>query len=164
MMPDGSLKHLHVVARALNDESGTVEFVGAVMDVTEGKRTAEALLRTEAYLAEGQKLSHTGTWACNIATREMIHSSLEHRHLFGLVPDRSGIPAFEEFYQRIHPDYRFPTVRDLERAMNAGTGVEAHFRVVLPDGATRYMYGTARPLVKPSGCTGPRFTEEIVPV
>jgi K+-sensing histidine kinase KdpD len=80
IMPDGSLKHLYVVSRPLKGESGTVEFVGAVMDVTERKRAAEALLRTEAYLAEGQKLSHTGTWACNIATREMIHSSEEHRH------------------------------------------------------------------------------------
>ncbi len=153
MMPDGSLKHLHVVARALNDESGAVEFVGAVMDVTERKRAAEALLRTEAYLAEGQKLSHTGTWACNIVTREMIHSSEEHRHLFGLVPERVGIPPFEEFYQRIHPDDRGPTVGDLERAMAAGTDVEAHFRVVLPEGTARYMYGIGHPLVKPSGET-----------
>jgi PAS domain S-box-containing protein len=154
MMPDGSLKHLHVVARALNDESGAVEFVGAVMDVTERKRAAEALLRTEAYLAEGQKLSHTGTWACNIATREMIHSSEEHRHLFGFVPELVGIPPFEEVYQRIHPDDRGPTVGDLERAMVAGTDVEAHFRVVLPEGTTRYMYGIGHPLVKPSGETG----------
>jgi PAS domain S-box-containing protein len=153
MMPDGSLKHLHVVARALNGESGAVEFVGAVMDVTDRKRAAEALLRTEAYLAEGQKLSHTGTWACNMATREMIHSSEEHRHLFGLVPE-GGIPPFEEFYQRIHPDDRGQIVGDLERAMAAGTNVVAHFRVVLPEGTTRYMYGIGHPLVKPSGETG----------
>jgi PAS domain S-box-containing protein len=153
MMPDGSLKHLHVVARALNDE-GTVEFVGAVMDVTERKRVAEALLRSEAYLAEGQKLSHTGTWACNLASREMIHSSEEHRNLFGLAAEGAGIPPFEEFYQRIHPDDRGPTVGDLERAMAAGTDIEAHFRVVLPEGTTRYMYGTGHPLVKPSGGPG----------
>jgi PAS domain S-box-containing protein len=153
MMPDGSLKHLHVVARALKDESGNVEFVGAVMDVTETKRAAEALLRTEAFLAEGQKLSHTGTWACNLTTREMIHSSEEHRRLFGLVTERVGVPQFDEFYQRIHPDDQGPTVRDLERAMAAGTDIEAHFRVVLPEGTTRYMYGTGHPLVKPSGET-----------
>jgi PAS domain S-box-containing protein len=155
LMPDGSLRHLHVVARALsNDESGAVEFVGAVMDVTERERAAEALLRTEAYLAEGQKLSHTGTWACNIATREMIHSSEEHRRLFGLVPGRAGIPPFEEFYQRIHPDDRGPTVGDLERAIVEKSDAEAHFRVVRPDGTTRYMYGIGRPLVRPSGETG----------
>ncbi len=153
-MPDGSIKHVHVVARALIDESGKAEFVGAVMDVTESKRAAEALLRTEAYLAEGQKLSHAGTWASDIASREMIHSSEEHRHLFGLVSERVGIPPFEEFYQRIHADDRGPIVADLERAMAAGTDVEAHFRVVLPDGSTRYMYGIGHPLVKASGEAG----------
>ncbi|MGA7924496.1 MAG: PAS domain-containing protein [Candidatus Sulfotelmatobacter sp.] len=154
-MPDGSIKYVHVVvAHALSDESDGIEFVGAVMDVTGRKRAEEALLRSEAYLAEGQKLSQTGTWACNIATREMIHSSEEHRHLFGLVPERVGIPSFEEFYQRIHPDDRGPTVGDLERAMSAGTNVEANFRVVLPEGTTRYMYGRGRPLVQPSGDIG----------
>ncbi|HET7891278.1 MAG TPA: PAS domain-containing protein [Candidatus Sulfotelmatobacter sp.] len=154
VMPDGSVKHVHIVAHGLSDESGTVEFVGAVMDITERKRAAEALLRTEAYLAEGQKLSHTGTWACDIATREMIHSSPEHRHLFGLARERVGIPPFEEFYQRIHPDDRGATVADLERAMAGGTDVEAHFRVVLPEGTTRFMHGIGHPLVKPFGETG----------
>ena len=154
LMPDGSLKYLHVVARVSNDESDTVEFVGAVMDVTERERAAEALLRTETYLAEGQKLSQTGTWACNIATREMIHSSEEHRRLFGLVPEKVGIPSFEQLYQGIHPYDQGPCVRDLERAMAAGTDVEAHFRVVLPDGTTRYMYGIGHPLAKPCGEIG----------
>jgi PAS domain S-box-containing protein len=154
LMPGGSVKHVRVVARTFSDEARRVEFVGAVTDITDRKRAEEALLRSEAYLAEGQKLSQTGTWACNIATREMIHSSEEHRHLFGLVPEKVGIPSFEELYQRIHPDDRGPTVGDLERAMSAGTSVEAHFRVVLPEGTTRYMYGIGHPFVKPSGDTG----------
>jgi PAS domain S-box-containing protein len=153
-MPDSSVKHLHVVARASRHESGTVEYVGAVMDVTDGKLAAEALLRSEAYLAEGQKLSQTGTWACNLATREMIHSSEEHRRLFGLAPEKVGVPPFEEFYQRIHPDDRGSTVEDLEKAMVEGSDVEAHFRVVLPNGSTRYMYGVGHPVVKPSGEAG----------
>jgi NO-binding membrane sensor protein with MHYT domain/signal transduction histidine kinase len=154
VMPDGCIKYVHVVAHALGDESDGIEFAGAVMDVTGRKRAEEALLRSEAYLAEGQKLSQTGTWACDITTREMIHSSEEHRRLFGLLRERVGIPSFEEFYQRIHPDDRGPTVGDLERAMRAGTNAEAHFRVVLPEGTTRYMYGIGHPLVKPRGDTG----------
>src|SRR5580700_8808446 len=51
LMPDGSVKHVHVVAHALGDESGGIEFVGAVMDVTERKR-AEALLAGEKRLLE----------------------------------------------------------------------------------------------------------------
>ncbi len=51
LMPDGSVKYVHVVAHALNDLSGMVKFVGAVMDVTETKQAEEALRRSEAYLA-----------------------------------------------------------------------------------------------------------------
>src|SRR6202051_954741 len=63
LMPDGSVKHVRVVAHALSDEAGSVEFVGAVMDVTEAKRAEESLRRSEGYLAEAQRLSHTGSWA-----------------------------------------------------------------------------------------------------
>jgi signal transduction histidine kinase/PAS domain-containing protein len=155
LMPHGSVKYLRVAGHpSTNDESGDFEFVGAVTDITERKRAEEALLRSEAYLAEAQKLSHTGSWACRIATREMIHSSEEHHRLFGLDPEREGIPSFDEFYQRIHPEDRDRTIDDLERAILAGSNVEAHFRVVIPEGTTRYMYGIGHPVVKPSGNTG----------
>jgi PAS domain S-box-containing protein len=154
LMPDGLVKHVHVVARALNHESGSLEFVGAVMDVTGAKQAEKTLRESEAYLAESQRLSHTGSWACKIATREMIHSSEEHQRLFGLDPEREGIPSFDEFFQRIHPQDRDRTVDDLERAIRAGTSVEAQFRVVLPEGTTRYMYGIGHPVVRPSGDSG----------
>jgi PAS domain S-box-containing protein len=52
VMPDGSIKYVHVVAHASSDESGgSIEFVGAVMDVTERKRAEDELLRSET-LAE----------------------------------------------------------------------------------------------------------------
>jgi PAS domain S-box-containing protein len=63
LMPDGRVKHLHVLARALDPASGGLEFVGAVTDVTAAKQTEETLRQSEAYLAEAQRLSHTGSWA-----------------------------------------------------------------------------------------------------
>jgi PAS domain S-box-containing protein len=154
LMPNGEVRIILALARPSWPSPGSLEFVGAVMDVTDRKYAEEALRRSEAYLAEGQRLSQTGTWACNIATREMIHSSQEHRRLFGLAPDKGGIPPLEEFFERIHPDDRGPAAEDLDRAISAGKSVEAHFRVVLPEGTTRYMYGIGRPLVKASGDTG----------
>src|ERR1700704_2530990 len=57
-MPDGAVKHVHVVAHAERDESGELEFVGAVMDTTESERAEKKLRRSEESLLEAQKLSH----------------------------------------------------------------------------------------------------------
>src|SRR6202521_163725 len=103
LMPDGSVKHLHVVAHALSDESGSVEFVGAVMDVTVAKQAEETLRESEAYLAEAQRLSHTGSWAWTPATGDIRYWSEECYRVLGFDP-HGGQPRFETFFQRIHPD------------------------------------------------------------
>jgi PAS domain S-box-containing protein len=122
-------------------------------EVLQRKRAEEALLRSEAYLADGQRLTHTGSWACNIATREILHSSEEHSRLYGFDPE-NGTPSFEEMVQRIHPEDRARVVETAERANCEGNDFEAHFRAVLPDGTTKYVYGVAHPVFKPSGDVG----------
>jgi C4-dicarboxylate-specific signal transduction histidine kinase len=122
-------------------------------EVLERKRAEEALRRSEAYLAEGQKLTHTGSWACNMVTREMLHSSEEHSRLYGFDPERRS-PAFQELLQRIHPEDQAGVLENAQRANFAGTDFEAHFRIILPDGATRYVHGIGHPVLKPSGDTG----------
>src|SRR6266403_3686846 len=62
LMPDDSVKHVHVVAHAKRDEPGGPEFVGAVMDTTENKQAEQALRRSESNLAEAQRLTHSGSW------------------------------------------------------------------------------------------------------
>src|SRR5467141_4402139 len=103
LIPDGSVKHVHVVAHALSDESGSVEFVGAVMDVTVAKQAEEALRESEAYLAEAQRLSHTGSWAWTPATGEIRYWSEECYRVLGFDP-HGGQPRVETLFQRIHPD------------------------------------------------------------
>jgi PAS domain S-box-containing protein len=154
LMPDGEVKYILALSRPSRPSPGILEYLGAVTDITDRKRAEEALRCSEAYLAEGQKLSQTGTWACNIATREMIHSSKEHRRLFGFASDEVEIPSLEEFFQRIHPDDREPTAEYLDSAISAGKNVEAHFRIVLPQRTTKYMYGIGRPLAKSTSGAG----------
>src|SRR3984893_13141292 len=62
LMPDGSIKHLRDLAHCFRDEAGNEEIVGAITDITERKVAAEAIRRSEAYLAEAQTLSHTGSF------------------------------------------------------------------------------------------------------
>jgi PAS domain S-box-containing protein len=151
VLPDGTVKYTQTVGHPVLNASGdVVEFVGTMMDVTERKRTEEALRRSEAYLAEAQRLTHTGSWACNILTGELIHTSEEHTRLYGFDPER-GTPSFEEFVQRIHPEDRARVLQAFESAGRAGRDFDAYFRAILPDGTTKYLYGTGHPVFNSSG-------------
>src|SRR6202007_137044 len=72
LLPDGSVKHVHALAPTLQDASGNREFIGAVTDITSIKRAEEELRKSEAYLAEAQTLSQTGSWAWNVGTEELF--------------------------------------------------------------------------------------------
>jgi PAS domain S-box-containing protein len=150
LMPDGSVKHVHVVARTLNDESGAIEFVGAVMDVTAAKQVEQTLRESKAYLAEAQRLTHTGSWAWNVARRENVHWSQEQYRLFGLDPE-SDSPSFDAAYQRIHPEDRATFDKGLERAIRERSDFEVDFRTVLPDGSTKYLRSVGHPVFGASG-------------
>src|SRR5712664_3223823 len=119
-------------------------------DVTERKRAEETLRRSEAYLVESQRLTHTGSWALNVASRRMIHSSEEMLRLLGFDP-AGGIPPLEEFFQRVHPDDRASTREQLERSIRERTGGEWGCRAVLPGGALRYIYSVSHPVFNASG-------------
>jgi C4-dicarboxylate-specific signal transduction histidine kinase len=67
VMPDGSVKYVHVVAHALGDESSSIEFVGAVMDVTERKRAEEALREARADLAHVNRVTTMGELTASLA-------------------------------------------------------------------------------------------------
>ncbi len=150
LMPDGSVKHVHIVARALNEESGRIEFVGAMMDVTAAKQVEQTLRENKAYLAEAQRLTHTGSWAWNVARRENVHWSQEQYRLFGLDPE-SDSPSFDVAYQRIHPEDRATFDSAVERAIRERADFEVDFRTVLPDGSTKYLRSVGHPIFSASG-------------
>src|SRR6266852_3402929 len=151
VMPDGAIKHVNVVARALNDESDGIEFVGAVMDVSDRKRAEEALRRSEGYLAEAQRLTGTGSWAWNVASRRSVYWSQENYRLFGFDPE-GGIPSDEAFYQRVHPEDLDRVRREvfLERP-EEGSDFDVVFRIVLPEGAIKHIRSTGHPVRNISG-------------
>src|SRR6202162_4556045 len=151
VMPDSSVKFVHVMAHALSHESGGVEFVGAVMDVSDRKQAEEALRRSEGYLAEAQRLTRTGSWAWSVATKHSVYWSQENYRLFGF-DSEGGIPSDEAFYQRIHPEDRDRVRREvfLERP-DEGSHFDVEFRIVLPDGAIKYVRSTGHPVRNISG-------------
>jgi PAS domain S-box-containing protein len=121
------------------------------MDVTAAKQAEEALRRSESYLADAQRLTRTGSWAWNVATRQSVYWSQENYRLFGFDPE-AGIPSDEAFYQRIHPEDRDRVRREvfLERP-DEGSHFDVDFRIVLPGGAVKYVRSTGHPVRNISG-------------
>ncbi len=150
LMPDGAVKHVHVVARAERDESGELEFVGAVMDTTETKRAEESLRRSEGYLAEAQRLSHTGSWASIPAIGEIRYFSEECYRVLGFDP-RDGQPRYETFLQRVHPDDQAMLSEGVEKAGRDQTEFALDYRFVRPSGEIRDIHVVGHPVLSPSG-------------
>ena len=109
VLPDGTIKNIRSIGHPILDERGdVVEFVGAAIDVTEHHRAAQALRRSEAYLAEAQKLTKTGSWARDPRADLILYCSDEIYRIFGVNP-ADGIPSTRNTYatrtsRRPHPD------------------------------------------------------------
>jgi PAS domain S-box-containing protein len=150
LLPDGSIKHVHIVAHAERGASGELEFVGAVMDTTESKRAEEALRRSESYLAEAQRLTHTGSWAWQVAGRDALHLSEEWYRLYGFDPEK-GPPSWEERLERVHPKDRAKWQGAIERAIAEMSDYEVEFRILLPDGTVKYIHTVGHRVLNASG-------------
>src|ERR1700759_562777 len=100
------------------------------LEMKVAERTAE-LRTSEAYLSEAQRLTHTGTAALDGMTGEVIHSSDEPSRLYGFDPEL-GVPSFEEFRQRVHPEDRAGWTEGLKRGISEAASVKGDFRVVPP--------------------------------
>ena len=149
LLPGERVKHVHAKARALQNASGNREFVGAVTDITERRAAEEALRSSEAYLAEAQRLSHTGSWAWNLGN-DVRHWSEECYRVLGFDP-RDGAPRIEELIQRIHPDDQPAFRESVERARHSKLDEKVDYRIVHPGGAVRDIHSIGHPVFSPSG-------------
>jgi PAS domain S-box-containing protein len=151
VLPDGAIKHLHAIGHPILNESGDLaEFIGTVMDITELKKAESELRRSEGYLAEAQKLTHTGSWAVQIPQMEHVYWSEEMYRIFDFNPDFPP-PSYLEVIRRLHPedtpDYR-PAVA---LAIRDRTDFETDFRLLLRNGATKYIHVVGHPVVNALG-------------
>jgi PAS domain S-box-containing protein len=149
VMPDRSVKYVHVVAHAARDESGELEFVGAVMDTTESKRAEKELRRSEESLLEAQKLSHTGSWRHDVASGAVTVSPEVYR-IHDIKPDEDASNT-EFFFNKFHPEDRKRVVELFENAEIEKTEMQVDYRIVLSDGTIRHLHTIGHPILNDSG-------------
>src|SRR5262249_53234283 len=115
----------------------------------ERKRAEEALRVSEASLAEGQQISHTGSWRWHMRTGE-VRGSAEHSRIFGFDP-AAGPRSHLCYRERVHPDDRPALVHVLDTAIRNQRAFQHEYRIVLPDGVVKYVQLAGRPDTNASG-------------
>src|SRR6266851_870146 len=106
------------------------------------------LQRSEGFLAEGQSISHTGSFGWNVSSGEIFWSEETYK-IFEY--DRTVKPTLESILPRIHPDDRDLVQQTIDRASEARANLDFGHRLLMPDGSVKYLHVLARALEPSSG-------------
>ncbi len=150
LMPDGSVKHIHVSSAPVATDSGATEYVGAVMDITARKRIEIELRRNEEYLEEAQRLSHTGSWVWNVDPPGPAYWSTELYRIAGRDP-ALGPPSIEEDRMLHPPEDWAGLIEASGQAVRSKSGFEYDSRFAFPDGSHKNIRIVGHPVLNEAG-------------
>jgi PAS domain S-box-containing protein len=134
-----------VLGLALLTSSMDRRFAAQTLELQEKK-----LERSEAYLAEAQRLTHTGSWASRLAGDVALHLSEEWYRIYGFDP-AEGMSVWKERLQRIHPEDRVKWQEATDRAISEKSDYEVEVRLLLPGGMVKYIHTVGHPVLNSSG-------------
>jgi PAS domain S-box-containing protein len=126
---------------ALFEGSGN-EGAAFVLDLSDQKRAERALRRSEAFLAEGQRLSQTGSFSWRVATDEVTWSE----ELYRIYDLEVGVPVtLEVVRSRVHPEdvSVLERMKMIEQAQGGASNFEWQYRLLMPDHSIKYMHAVA---------------------
>jgi len=133
------------------DENGNIlKWFGSSIDIEDRRRAEEALRQSEAYLAEGQRLVHAGSWALDLASDKYIYVSDEDFRIWGFDP-RDGSPAREAVFRRIHPEDRDRWKEKFENLLHKKVDSSDEYRIVLPNGTVKHIHTIRHPVLNDAG-------------
>jgi diguanylate cyclase (GGDEF)-like protein/PAS domain S-box-containing protein len=125
-----------------DEMSGSRYWQGFMIDVTERKHAEEALTRSEARLAESQRIAHLGTWEWDVATGEVWWSDETYR-IHGLDP-AEGINLREKVEEAFFPEDILRYRKKIDEALfDEAKGYDHEHRIRRPDGVVRWVHSQA---------------------
>jgi PAS domain S-box-containing protein len=141
--PDGDVRHIRCVGAPVVENGTLKRIVGSALDVTEHEVLTQELRRREAYLAEAQRLSHTGSFGWRPGSGEIVWSD-ETYCIFEYDPAEKV--TLEMIMERVHPEDRNLVLETVERASTSGAAIDCEYRLLFPDDRVKYVRVLARPL------------------
>ena len=147
---DGSALWVRENAKSVRRLDKQLIVLIACEDITERKEAENALRQSETYLAEAQRLSHTGSFGWRVVSGEIIWSEETFR-IFGY--DKAPSVTLDMVFQRIHPDDRARAKQTIDRASSDGKDFDHGYRLLLPDGSVKHVHATAHAATDASGGT-----------
>lgn len=136
VLPSGEVRHIRCVGAPVFENGTLNRIVGNAIDVTEREVLTGELERREAYLAEAQRLSHTGSFGWNPQTGEIVWSDETYR-IFEY--DHARKPTLDMLVQRLHPQDRALFQQVIDRASQTGTDFEHEYRLLFADGRVKHV-------------------------
>jgi len=161
---DGTVFPVELTAYCQKNDSGQPEMMWAVVrDISDAHRQAAqrkqaekerseliaCLKKSEASLAEAQRVAHVGSWEFDVLTGEITYSQEKFR-IFGLDPTQ-GEPTFAELIELIHPDDRASFQEAVTRALREGMPYDLDFRIIRRDGQLRQLDCRGEPVFNEQG-------------
>jgi formate hydrogenlyase transcriptional activator len=147
---DGTRVHVSILRAPVSIAGSQICQYVIYRDITERKRAEQRLSESEAYLAEAQRLSETGSWAWNLATGDIRYWSEMCYCVLGFDP-AGPLPRFEEFFHRIHPDDQAASRERFEQAIRDKADFELDYRIVHPERAIRDIHAVGHAVLDGSG-------------
>jgi len=146
---DGQYRWFLIRDNPLRDERGRViRWYGTRTDIEDRKRAEESLRRSEAYLADAQRLTRTGSWAYKAG--EAMYFSDENFRIWGLDPHQGPVDP-EMLLQRVHPEDRSRVAEYSRKSLHEGRDYVDEFRILLPDGTVRHIHAVGHQVFDVSG-------------
>jgi len=142
-----------ISARMVRDEAGTPLCIeGYLVDITEQRLAEEALHKSEALMAEAERVAGWGSWEWDIAG-DTIHVSDGLKRLAGLPPDYPPVPLSDFINDTVHPGDRAARRRNLDEVVRgAASHCDHEFRIIRRDtGQVRIWHGVREVQTDASG-------------